>query len=74
MKKSGPQAALVVNEKGWRGRAVAILLEPFLREPGADGGTLTGFEFRVGLADHIDGALALYDLAIGVAAFGGGEG
>ena len=48
-------------------------LESFFREAGADGGTLAGLEFRIGLADHVESALALDDLAIGVAAFGGSE-
>ncbi len=35
---------------------------------------MAGLELGVGLADHIDGALALHNLAIGVTALGGGEG
>lgn len=49
-------------------------LHAFFAEAGADGGTLTGLEFRVRLADDVDRALALDDLTIGVAALGGGEG
>ena len=47
--------------------------EAFFRQAGADGGALAGLEFRVGFADDVNRALALDDLAIGMAALGGGE-
>jgi len=68
----GPLGSLrVVGIAGWRwGR----LFDAFFAEAGADGGTLAGFEFGIGFADDVDGALAFHDLAVGVAALGGGKG
>jgi len=48
--------------------------ETLLRQPGTGGRALAGLELRVRFADHINRALALDDLAISVAALGGGEG
>lgn len=68
----GPLGSLRVSWfAGWRwGR----LFDAFFAEAGADGGTLAGFEFGVGFADDVDGALAFHDLAVGMAALGGGKG
>jgi hypothetical protein len=52
----------------------SLKLQTLLREAGAGGGALAGLELRVGFADHVDRALAFHDLAIGMAALGGGEG
>ena len=49
------------------------LLHTFFREASAFGGTLTGLEFRIALADNIERATAFDHLAISVAAFGGIE-
>ena len=45
-----------------------------LAQTRALGAALTDFELRVGLADDVDRALALDDLAIGVAILGGSQG
>jgi len=47
--------------------------EAFLGEPGAWGSALAGLEFRVGFANDVNRTLALDDLAIGMAALGGGQ-
>ena len=57
----------------WRKRSACPGSQALLRKAGADGRALAGLELRVGLADHVDRALALHDLAIGVAALGGSE-
>ena len=48
--------------------------ETLLREASANRRTLASLELGVRLADHIDRALALDDLAISVTALGGREG
>ena len=67
MKKAAALAAFLEN-------GMEIRLQTLLGKAGARSGALAGLELRVGLADHIDRALAFHDLAIGVAALGGGEG
>ena len=67
-KKSGPVGPLSIE------RLSVSVLETLLGKTGARSGALAGLELRVGLADHVDGALALHDLTVGVAALGGGEG
>ena len=48
--------------------------EAFLGKTCARSGSLASFELGIGFADDIHRALALHDLAVGVAALGGGEG
>lgn len=69
-KKSDPDGPLLENRTCLRkGR-----LEAFLRQASAWGRALAGLELRVGFADHVDRALALHDLAVGVTALGRREG
>lgn len=49
------------------------LLNALLAEARAGGGTLTSLELGVALADDIERALALHDLAVSVAALHGCE-
>ena len=49
-------------------------LQAFLREAGAGGRTLASLELRIRFADDVNRSFAFHDLAIGVTAFGGGEG
>lgn len=49
------------------------LLHTFFAEAGAFGGSLAGLELRVALADDIERALTLHDLAVFVALFHGEE-
>jgi hypothetical protein len=66
-KKSGLLGPLGLERK-LRG-----LFDSFFAEAGADGGSLAGLELGVRLADDVNGAFAFDDLAVSVAAFGGGE-
>jgi hypothetical protein len=50
------------------------LFYAFLGKTGSLGRTLAGLELGIGLADDVVGAFAAHDLAVGVAAFGGGKG
>lgn len=53
--------------------ALCGLLHAFFAQACTGSSTLTGFEFRVALANDIQCALALHDLTIGVTALHGGE-
>lgn len=50
-----------------------MLVHALLGHLGALRRTLTGLETRVGLVDDVESTLTLDDLAVSVAAFGGGE-
>lgn len=49
-------------------------LQALLGKASARSRSLTGFEPWVGFADHVNGAFALHNLTVSVAAFGGREG
>ena len=55
---------------GWE---LPVLLDTFFAEAGTLGGTLTCLELGVALANNIECALALHDLAVFVTAFHGHE-
>lgn len=72
--RNAPTKKAIPQDRFLHKRLGTALLEALLGKAGARSGALAGLELRVGLADHIHGALALHDLAVGVAALGGGEG
>ena len=56
-----------------RNRGIGKLLHALFAEARAGSGTLASLELRIALADDIERALALHDLAVSVAALHGCE-
>ena len=72
-KKGAPEGTPFLNLIKTMKTEPGKLFDALLGEAGALRCTLAGFELGVGFANHVFGALAADNLAVGVAAFGGGK-
>lgn len=67
-------SSLPATLPGGRGAKKGFLLNALLAQAGSGSRALTSLELGIALADDVEGALALHDLAVSVAALHGCEG